>query len=78
METRDQMMLHPDQMLELGRQRQEELLASSAPFAIHPGLGHAARFARRQVGLALIRLGSWLGGHAIAPIPTARLAAPPA
>lgn len=67
------MMLHPDQMSGIVRERQEMLRASNRPFRGLPGGGPAMRFIRRRTGLALIRLGLWLGGQAHHPARPANL-----
>lgn len=72
------MMLHPDTMLEIARQRQEELRASTAPITIFNGAGTTLRATRRQIGQSLIRLGTWLGGTLPVPTPPTQLAAPEA
>lgn len=72
------MMYHPDTMLEIVRQRQQDLLASSEPFITFAGPGKAARFLRRQIGQTLIRLGTWLGGSIPAPTPPTQLSSPQA
>jgi hypothetical protein len=67
------MMLHPDQVSAIIRERQEMLRASNRPFRGLPGGGPAWRFIRRQVGLALIGLGMLLGGHPRRSSPSGRV-----
>lgn len=72
------MMIHPETMLEIARQRQEELRASTAPITLFDGTGAALRHTRRQVGQTLIRLGTWLGGSMPVPTPPTQLSSPQA